>query len=117
MKIDQTKQTSVLLRRRRYQTGDHWTLGFRYNKDAIAKAKAAGGSWSVEHGLSLIPTSARSYASMKQMFGPDTVWDDRTSVAERLPVLENSKDKSLQTITTLWPIVFHVRIRTKWLTL
>jgi integrase/recombinase XerD len=97
MKIDQTKQTPVLLRRRRYQTGDHWTLAFRYNKDIIAKAKAAGGSWSVEHGLWLIPTSARSYASLKQKFGPDTVWDDRTSVADRLPVLDNSHDKSLQT--------------------
>ncbi len=42
MKIDQANRTTVVLRRRRYRTGDNWTLAFLYDK-VIFDCKAGRG--------------------------------------------------------------------------
>jgi hypothetical protein len=48
-----------------------------HDEVVVAKAKAAGGSWYAEHGLWLIPLDARSYASLKQLFGREAEWGDK----------------------------------------
>ena len=90
-----TTNTAVVLRRRRDKSGDYWVLAFRYNKARIAAARAEGGKWHAMLGAWLFPTSAYSYASVKQLFGPETAWDDHTSIADRLPTLMNTGESSL----------------------
>ena len=95
MNASNTTNTAVVLRRRRDKSGDYWVLAFRYNKARIAAARAGGGKWHAMLGAWLFPTSAYSYASVKQLFGPETAWDDHTSIADRLPTLMKTGESSL----------------------
>ena len=95
MNASNTTNTAVVLRRRRDKSSDYWVLAFRYNKARIAAARAGGGKWHAMLGAWLFPTSAYSYASVKQLFGPETAWDDHTSIADRLPTLMKTGESSL----------------------
>ena len=95
MNASNTTNTAVVLRRRRDKTGDYWVLAFRYDKARISAVKAAGGKWHAMHGVWLFPTNAHSYAAVKQLFGPETAWDDQTSIADRLPPLASNGESSL----------------------
>lgn len=97
MNTNNTTNRVVVLNRRRDKSGDFWALAFRYDKLRIAAVKTAGGKWHAKHGVWLFPVSTHSYAFVKQLFGPETVWDDQTSVAHRLPPLESTGEAALAT--------------------
>ena len=96
------------LRRRRDRFGDFWTVRLPFHPAAIQALRNAGGMWNARLGVWLFPVSRYSHTIVKGCLPGATRWDDRTSVSDRLPELE---DLSRQAVTRFTKWLEHKRYR------
>lgn len=75
--------------------GRFWCLQFRYDRARIALMKAHGARWSHTLTAWMLPYEQFSHIQVRGLLPEDTVWEDRTTAADRLNAPDETQTQAL----------------------